>query len=74
MKWREKLNKMAMIDILYMLSDNSIKMHGHLFMFNGVCIKELFVGDVGPCDFECHKCLERFLNEEVERKNQNDDS
>ena len=61
MKWRDKLNKMATIDILYMLSDNSIKTYG-------VCVKELFMDDIGPCDLECHKCMERFLNEEVERK------
>ena len=63
MKWREKLNKMAMIDILYMLSDNT------------VCLKVLFMDDTGPCDMDCHKCMERFLNEEVSREGvQNDNS
>jgi len=61
MKWRDKLNKMAMIDILYMLSDNAT---------NGTtCMRDIITGIyANECEGDCHKCLERLLNEEVERK------
>lgn len=58
MTWREKLNNMAMIDILYMLSDGTLKTYG-------VCIKEILPGTNGECDFDCRKCMENLLNEEV---------
>lgn len=63
MKWREKLNKMAMIDILFMLSDNVKE------RTVGGCPRELLTGlYFNDCELDCHKCLESLLNEEVERK------
>jgi hypothetical protein len=59
MTWREKFNNMAMIDILYMLSDGTIRTYG-------VCIKEILSPriTIEKCDLDCRKCMENLLNEE----------
>lgn len=65
MTWREKLNKMAMIDILYMCCDNTNKRYG------GTCFHDIMTGTVcTECDFDCHKCMEKLLDEEVSQKRQ----
>lgn len=57
MTWREKFNNMAMIDILYMLSDGTLRKYG-------VCIKEILPATIEECDLDCRKCMENLLNEE----------
>lgn len=52
---------MAMIDILYMFSDNVTA--------GTTCMQDIVTGTYADgCDGDCHKCLERLLNEKVERK------
>lgn len=57
MTWREKFNNMAMIDILYMFSDNATT--------GTTCMRDIIIGAYGDeCECDCHKCMENLLNEE----------
>ena len=57
MTWREKFNNMAMIDILYMLSDNATT--------GTTCMRDIITGTYADeCECDCRKCMENLLNEE----------
>lgn len=69
--WREKLLKMAQIDILYMINDNIERLSDDNVL-SYPCCRELITGNRCDCPDEsdgsvegCKKCLERLLGEVV---------
>ena len=69
--WREKLLKMAQIDILYMINDNVERLSDDN-MLSYPCCRELITGNRCDCPDEsdgsiegCKRCLERLLGEGV---------
>ena len=60
MKNREKINNMALYDFLKIISDRADK--------KDICVMELLPNgrNLCPLDSDCDKCLQKWLNEEVE--------
>lgn len=69
--WREKLLKMAQIDVLYMINNNAEKFDDD-DVLSYPCCRELITGNRQDCPNvqetgikTCKECLERLLGEEV---------
>lgn len=69
--WREKLLKMAQIDILYMINDN-IEKFSDDNVLSYPCCREIITGKRYDCPDDsdnsidgCKRCLERLLGEVV---------